>query len=320
MNLKTNKNKLVECWDTSRNNLDTWKRIDSEHPIDIYIGVSNDGFDSLLIVSSSSPQTFKYGKYLKVDVRKRAQDKKWVTIISSTQINNREIFSELCSDLIESSRNTPSEKKGLKIISNRYAAWFLLFTNSHDILDESVLKGLIGELEFAKFMINRGFDIKDILSSWQGPDGADRDFVLYDSWFEIKSISTGKNFVTISSLNQFDVPNEGYLVIYRIDKSSESDSYAKSIKNYIDEFRNLISNESNLIEDFEKKLSKLGYRDSSEYEKIYFSVSDFSIYKVDDSFPKLTTRNVHNAVICAKYDLSIAALELWRTEVEKVWN
>lgn len=293
--------------------------VDSSHPIDIYTGINLEGYESLLIVSDEKPFSFKSGKYLKVEINRR-NDKKWVTLICSTFPQNIDIFSKLCIDLIECSRNTDSEKNGLSIISKRYSSWFQLFRNSYDLLDDSVLKGLIGELAFAKRLIHHGYSAEDVLNSWEGPNGSDRDFTLYDNWYEIKSISTGKNYVTISSLNQLDSSQKGFLILFKIDSSSKSDNNAKSVNNYISEFNELLSDRNDLLELFETKLEQIGYKKLKEYDDIYFLTSDLNVYEVNEHFPRLTSSNVDPAIVGAKYDLSIAAIEQWKRGEDELWN
>ena len=76
-------------------------------------------------------------------------------------------------------------------------------------------------------MLNRFLDLrvkqKDSMDSWVGrTDGADRDYsILKHAWCEIKTISTGKDSVTISSLNQLEVDYDGvFSDCYCVDESS----------------------------------------------------------------------------------------------------
>ncbi len=306
-------------WDDFRNQNGYLQRLDPSHPLDFFIGISEKGYDELVLFTEIEPYQMRSSKALEVDKNKR-KDGKWATQIASVYKENQEIFARLCVDLVESSYNVTDEKEGFSRVASRFLAWQRLFATMHETLPMSVLKGLMGELKFIELLMDRGYSKDDVIKAWQGPDGADRDFVINNIWYEIKAISTGKDKVTISSLNQLETDIPGYLVVKNIDESSKMDATALSVKEMVSNVRKLIEDAPEASRIFEEKLVSLGYLDKPAYEEIYFVLGPSRYYKVSDDFPRLITEKVPTEIVGVRYDLSIAGIEAWKTEEDILWN
>lgn len=210
---------FISKWEDFRTQKGYMQRLDPSHPLDFFIGINEKGYDELALITVIEPCQMKSSKALEVEKNKR-KDGKWATQIASVESKNQEIFARLCVDLVESSYTANSEQEGISRVAARFLAWQRLFATMHETLPLSVLKGLVGELKFAQYLLDKGVSKDDLIQSWQGPSGADRDYVLNDKWYEIKAISTGKDKVTISSLNQLETDIPGCLVIINVDESS----------------------------------------------------------------------------------------------------
>ena len=306
-------------WNDFRGQNGYLQRLDPSHPMDFFIGVSEKGYDELVLVTLEEPARLTPSKELDVEKAIR-KDGRWATQIYSVNQENQDIFARLCLDLVECSQNCKSELDGLSSVTRRYLAWQKLFARLKETLPVSVLKGLIGEIDFARILISKGYSKDSVISAWVGPDGADRDFVLEHAWFENKAISTGKDKVTISSLNQLETDFPGYLTIVNVDESSSTDPHAFSVKSYIDEFRVLLSDAPDAARILEQKLVSVGYIDKTAYEQLYFVKGHRDYYTVDNTFPRLVTANVPSEIIAAQYDLSIAGIQSWKVVGDEIWN
>ena len=295
------------------------QRLDPHHPMDFFIGVSKNGYDELVLVTTIEPARLSSSKALEVEKAVR-KDGKWATQIYSVISENQDIFARLCLDLVECSQKCSNEADGLSRVTRRYLAWQKLFAKLKETLPISVLKGLVGEIDFVKKLIDNGYSKDDALAGWMGPDGADRDFVIPNAWFENKAIATGKDKVTISSLNQLETNNKGFLTIVNVDESACTDPKAFSVQRFIDDFRTLISDAPSATSLFEQKLVSLGYIDKKAYENIYFTIGNRSYYEVNDSFPRLIPANVPTEIVHVQYDLSIVGIQAWKIEENQVWN
>ena len=306
-------------WEQFRKQKGYLQRLDPEHPMDIFIGISEKGFDEIVFFTKVEPAKMKSSKDLEIHKGKR-QDGKWATQISLKDKTNEDIFARLCLDLVEASQHVASEQEGINAITKRFLAWQKLFSFIHTDLPKSVLKGMVGELSFAKDILSKYYSWDDVMVAWQGPDGADRDYIFSDNWFEVKAVATGKTIVTISSLNQLETESPGYLVKIDIDESSEMDPSATSIKKLINEIRLVLQNNPVATQLFEQKLISLGYIDKETYDDIYFAFKQPVYYLVDGTFPKLTTQSVPKEIVGTRYDLSLVGIEPWRREDSEIWS
>ena len=133
-----------------------------------------------------------------------------------------EHFSTFCQDLIDSTATISDDNVAYRAICNRYASWKKLFKLSNKKLSEAEIMGLIGELLFLQDQLFPLYGIDQALESWMGPEKTHKDFSLADSWYEVKTISAGKESVTISSFEQLDGNITGSLAVYKLEKMSPS--------------------------------------------------------------------------------------------------
>lgn len=310
---------FTDKWNEFRGQNGYLQRLDPNHPMDFFIGVSPKGYDELALMTVIEPARLTSSKALEVEKGIR-KDGRWATQIYSIEQGNQEIFARLCLDLVECSSNCKNEADGLACVTRRYLAWQRLFARAKEILPIKVLKGLIGEIAFARLLIDQGFSKDDVIAAWVGPDGADRDFVMPNAWYENKAISTGKDKVTISSLNQLEIDSKGFLTVVYVDESSSTDPNAFNVKSYIDTFRNEISDAPEAANLFEQKLISVGYIDKKPYESIYFVKGDRFYYEVNETFPRLVTENVPSEIVGVQYDLSVAGIQSWKIGADQVWS
>jgi hypothetical protein len=150
-----------------------------------------------------------------------------------------------------------------------------------------------------------------VVQAWVGPEGADQDFSFANGWYEIKTIGASADSVSISSLQQLDRSEIGYLIINRVDKCAPEHHGSTSLFQKTAEIREFIKHDAHTAALFEEKLARSGYLDLPEYDSQKYFFSGTKIYKVDKAFPKLITNNVPPQVIAGHYILSIPGLVNW---------
>jgi len=211
-------------------------------------------------------------------------------------------YLRLCWDMINaySDSNSP-----VKAFIQRYLSWQKLLQYKNDkIMSFQSQKGLLGELLF----LNKCIDClghNEAINAWQGPDGSDQDFLFETSWTEVKTVALASDCVRISSLEQLKQEQTGELHVFFLEKAVKSKgnynlvSVINSIRDRLDEY-------PECKDLFEMKIYKYGYRDkdSDEYKDNFFRLSEERSYIVDESFPKLTSKNVNPAVTACTYELS----------------
>lgn len=221
-----------------------------------------------------------------------------------------EIFVKVCWDLIDSSR----DKVGpIASLLERYKKWLRLLQQiNKEPLSASRQKGLIAELMYLKESIEKK-GAECALYAWGGPDGEDQDFNFYDYWAEVKATTISSTEVQISSLQQLDRNDQGYLIIYFMDKINTPSPKALTLSKMYCDIKSSLSqyHTQYLIDLFECKIAKCGFRekDMEKYEKTIFRVNKCQKYSVDISFPRLTLQSIPHEVVAAKYVVNLPSIE-----------
>ena len=219
-------------------------------------------------------------------------------------------FSILCCDIIEHSRPAANEAEALELVISRYKQWSkLLETQRSGLMDEQRRKGLLGELLFLEQRISSADSVLSAVQGWSGADGADQDFIYPDGWFEVKSIGVSAVSVMISSLEQLDCADAGELVINRIDKAAPDKAGAVSLNDVVRRMSASLIVNSDALDLFRTKLSQYGYIDLQEYSEQKYYCSGTQRYRIDESFPRLTSDNVPTQVIALHYEIGSAVFD-----------
>ena len=287
-------------------------RVEAEHALEWYVGYQAIDQKTLMIVSNSETISPSSSKSVLVSSRRREVDGKWTLTFELMKNDQEGVFINLCCDILNHSQSADSEKEALNRVLTRYKRWSrLLEYQKPALMDEGTQKGLLGELLFLQSKIKEGIAVLSAVQAWVGPDGSDQDFIFADGWYEVKTIGVAADSVSISSLQQLDCDGSGQLVIIRVDKSAPERQGAFSLFQKVEQIRELIKQDQEAAMIFEVKLARYGYIDLPEYEMQACYYSGEKSYIVNESFPKLSSKNVPSQVIASQYKLSIAGIENW---------
>ena len=223
-----------------------------------------------------------------------------------------EHFCTFCQDLIDSTSDIFDDNVAYRTICTRYASWKKLFKLSNKKLSEPEIMGLIGELLFLQDQLISIYGIDLALESWTGPEKTHKDFSTADSWYEVKAVSTGKESVTISSIEQLDGEQMGFLVVYKLEKMSPSYNGIKLlgiISSILGKISTPIQKEV-----FMSKLEQFGFDFSPEYDNYVYTLSGFSIYSVNKDFPRLKRNEIPLAISKAQYDIILSDIACFKID------
>lgn len=306
---------LLSRWNGLPEQNGGFARVDSVHPLELYIGYEGSAQRVLLVISRTEPEQLPSSKSVEVQIRKRL-DGRWAVLFRLVRKEQEEVYLQLCSDLIESSRLQTVGRKGELYLFDRYKRWHRLMERQADgLLSESSRKGLVGELLFLQDVLSTRMSARDAVAGWMGPEKGDRDFVYPSGWHEIKAVGSAAVTVSISSLEQLDAPPPGELVVYLLDRTAPGDGAGISLNSMVNQVRETIGPDPDAKELFETKLTfDFGYLYHREYDSPLYRLSGLRRYTVDDQFPRLTKDSVPSQVVKTKYDLSLSSLEDWRSE------
>lgn len=283
------------------------QRVDDTHPLDFYLGREITGEPLLILLTDFEPPEYPTGQ--SVDVRLiRMNDGKWSIIFKLMREELANIFSQLCTRLIETSRRC-DKSSGAAFVLTQYLQWMRLLERGRaQILDENSLRGLIGELLILHRMISLYGTSKSI-DSWTGPSRADQDFRFEDCWYEVKTVRPGTTAITISSVEQLDLPGyKGQLAIVVLDKTSSSEPGCFTPIDLVKQIKDLLKDDPNAILLFETVLDEIGFFIMDEYLRLHFVLRDIRYFEVTEDFPSITRSNIHPGIKNVKYEIILSSL------------
>lgn len=284
-----------------------YKRINSFHPVDIYLGYNQAEEMSMVIIESGSCSKVEPSRAIHVNLEKR-EDGRLKLEFSLKEISFQGLFFKLCEDLISVSENA---KKGyvLSDVVRRWKSWQLMLSSTkQELLSSNEIQGLIGELFFMKKELIPKIGAIRAIDAWEGPMGGDKDFIHAGGWVEVKTCPISSDKVRISSLEQLDSDAPGTLAVIRMDKSNKENPKAINLNEMIGMLRKQIL-DTNTLGIFHSKLQSFGYEYNAYYDEMSYMISGLTLYKVDDDFPKIRRSDVPTAIDSVQYDLRLSNLK-----------
>ena len=277
--------------------------------LSIYIGRDDDARYSFDFRGVYKPIKISSSDVIAVEQYKNGET---LTLRFSLENNDLlEYFCTFCQDLLDSVRVINDDETAYHTLRSRYYSWRQLFRPDKANMTEAEVMGLIGELLFLKdFMIaERGIDIA--LESWMGPEKTHKDFSDKSDWFEIKTITFGKEIVHISSIEQLDSDIEGYLVVYELEKMSPSFDGIR-LNQLVNGIISILTNTSQR-EIFMAKLQMYGFDFSNENDNLVYALRNERKYRVDtENFPRIHRTMLPDAIARVQYDLLLSEIETFK--------
>ena len=281
------------------------------HPLNIQIGRAANYYKSLVVMNSGKIKNIP-SSYAVRTVNPLLANGNYALEFQLVHDSFDEEFQRLCWDMIEVTIGSPQP---LKDMIARYMTWQkLLQYKQTEVLSFENQKGLLGELLYLEELLTT-ITCTDAVNAWCGPEGSDQDYLMETTWTEIKTVALAATTVKISSLQQLDQEIDGLLRIYVLEKSTEGPDRL-TLSNVVNQIKTSLAEEPQVLDRFEMKLFKYGYRqkDEDEYRKNWFRLVESREFSVTDDFPKLTRKNVPFGVDDCTYDLSLLSLESFRRQ------
>lgn len=217
------------------------------------------------------------------------------------------MFKYIFKDIFNTIDFKGTEQNAFKALCHRYEHWQQLLSRLPDSFGRLKQQGLLAELLVLRDNLIPNYGVDKALEMWQGPKGAKQDFILPESWIEVKSTNLGKREIHISSLEQLDSPiSYGELSVVTLQESNAYDSSAICLSTVIDEIESEINDDLIAI-DFKEKLLLVGYGQNKENE-LYFRVCDIESYRVNEEFPKIKRNDISTAITKVSYTLNLEAI------------
>ncbi len=290
--------------------VDTYKRVSDSHPLDLYVGVDELSRWTLLLICDKQPHQLSSSRMIHAKVGQR-KDGRWSVSLSLMKDEYKDMFVLFCGDIIDSSSLIANKDKAAKFVVNRYREWKDMLANSRSgLLSSEEIKGLLGEMYILDNELMPQYGPEKSAMSWTGPRAAHQDFIIDDTWYEVKTISSGRDEVKISSVKQLDCEQNGKLVVVSADKTSRININALNL-NLI--YAKLLSRimDDDVKTEFSSMLLKYGYYPRPEYEDVdyIFEVKGVRHYIVTDKFPCFRRKSVPASVTKVDYFISLPAIK-----------
>lgn len=291
-----------------------FSRVDSTHKSDWFVGLDSEGHKTLKLKHNSKVSSFKSTKTIEVTQFKVENYYNLHFSLLNEELSM--LFYRFVEDIVESSRDFENIST-YSFAKNRYNSWQKMFAlNNFEILSESEIKGLIGEILFLRKFMFKKYGITNSLKAWSGSMGTHKDFSIDDTWYEVKVVSQSSLTVSISSLEQLDSSVEGELALFTIEKMSESYS-GISLNNLIFDTLDLITQDEDK-ELFFHCVTSANYKYNVKYDQHVFELKGYNRYHVKEGFPRLTKEMISSSIVKIKYEILIHDLSSFQVRGDDI--
>ena len=297
--------------------------VDSKLLYRVYIGVesiTNDRFVLIELPERSKREVLKFIRPQGIIVKfvTTGQEKNGFVScllkVAASEMND--VFSIVLSDILLELSNCHEESQYTNTLKYRLEKWEEFFRQSKkEKLNENLIIGLFGELQFIKDLSDKGFSEGDKL--WNGPIRAEQDFQTEGIAVEVKTTRANKiDEIQISSLEQLDICQRKklFLCVYRI---KNDDLKGITLPQFIQDIRQNLPDERKRI--FDAKLKCLGYDDSlRELYSERYSVCENEIFEVTPDFPKLVKSGIAPEISKVSYRIRLGGCSEYIKTTEDV--
>ena len=178
--------------------LDTYQRVNSTHLLDLYVGIDDTARWTLLLISEYPPLKVASSRMILVKSGRRP-DKKWSLSFSLVDDSYKDMFVLFCEDIVVSSACIKNKEKATRFVGKRYKEWREMLANARgNLLSPAEIKGLLGEMYFLKEYLCVQYGTKKAALSWTGPKSMPQDYIIDDTWYEVKTVVNSAHTATLA--------------------------------------------------------------------------------------------------------------------------
>lgn len=286
-----------------------YQRVDESHLLDFYLGKEVSGEWTLLLITDEHPKSDREYRAIHVISRERS-DGRYALLFRLMNPELERLFSLLCEDLVESSRNIPDRALSATFVLARFARWQkLLERGQSGVLEDEALRGLIGELLFLEKQAIPAKGLREAVNGWVGSAGAERDFRFAEHEYEVKAIRTGAKRVVISSAEQLDLPAKLLdLFIALLDEAEPASPEAFTPLGLVDRLKGAMESDPITLEAFESKLMDAGFVTRHEYNERAYVFRQFRMFRVAEGFPAIRRSQLPAGIRKVVWELEVSAI------------
>ena len=222
----------------------------------------------------------------------------------------RDLFVILCADVLDHVSKCASEFEAVSVLHNRLQHWKRFFqSRAPEGLSREEYIGLYAELDFFAAVLAAGIAPERLANGWQGPAGANQDFLFGGVAVEIKACTgNDTDSVSISNVRQLDDTGLIQLFLCQGVYDFRQDS-GETLKMLIERLRQLLAPSPSAADIFEERLLAAGYIEPSPspFERYGFSRRSRRAFHLEDGFPRLLESSLPQGISDVRYTLNLAA-------------
>lgn len=195
-------------------------------------------------------------------------------------------------------------------ITQQILDWAAFLSPKRGGLSDKALQGLWGELYFLKTYLTMTLTPEHLVAAYTGIRGEPQDVTTLDFYVEIKTTLThAPRVINISSLEQLDpLFSDQILVLFLISPTVNG----HSLLELMSDIELSLSDNAAALYEFKKLVSNATQEASEQQLQKVFKCLNVLAWEIRDDFPSLRRSRVDSAILLAKYDLQVGALESFR--------
>jgi hypothetical protein len=233
------------------------------------------------------------------------------------------LFDDLIYSLYKKIAPLKDPKKYTSGLINTYWEWASFFEKSNDSkLSKEEVKGIAGEMFFLQVLLNRTpINKNEVVQSWCGLYGDDKDFILGNHAFEVKAISSSGHEIKISSEYQLEpvTDKELCLVVIELDESDHTERESFSLKDKYHEIKADIVKGGAESDAFIKAMAAKGINDQmlEKYEHYRFLFKNLRFYDAGHTeFPALRKSEISEGLKNISYRIELGKIAHFHQELD----
>lgn len=306
----------MDPWDnipevSSSTGLNKQRAKEGSHLHHFYRGKDSDGNYLFLYQGNISitVQNIPSSKNITVD-NQIVSDRLSQLVFTLRDVELKSLFRHLSLDLINAAEklSEADDQAIADIILTRFMRWQnLLGRAKSDILSDSKILGLFGELTVLKRLFIPNCGTQDGIETWCGPLGAEQDFAFNKKLLEVKSQAISMDSkVSISSAEQLDdVSGKVFLCHQTFSKTDEASGPGESLNEIVIGIRNALYGQNFSLDEFETRLIEVGYFTRTEYNSPKFALGNLNYFRVSDDFPRIVPDQLSPGVVGVRYAIQL---------------
>lgn len=231
-------------------------------------------------------------------------------ILRLSEPDLRDVFSELCRDVIERAEVATSQEIAIATVCGRLWRWHYLLRGGRGRLSIQQQAGLWAEIRFLRYA--GGLTTPSYaVASWKGPLHSTHDFEFERATVEVKAAFGARtSAIRISSEFQL-VPQDTralYLYVLRVAARDTQTATSTSLDQLVAETEEQLKANPAVLAKFQQLVTAAGYDPGSGYPQQLDISEEPNCVRVTPDFPALRSDNLPAGVRSVQYSLGLEAI------------